>query len=191
MPDGQRFATQILVKLTKRPDLTVDQNFQLAQALSRTSPFKSEGQQLATQMLLDLMNRSEISIEQTFSVAEALYRRHSLKPEERKQATQILWQLAYDSNIPIDQRLRAVTVFLTVGEASYPDRAQAVQTVLALKGEEARQYLEQHWQGIAMSVPPKKVDIPDIPYIVELARQEMVPVGVRDEMYRVLREAVM
>lgn len=107
------------------------------------------------------------------------------------QATQVLWQLGHDSSIPIEQRLRAATVFLTVRDANYLDRAQAVQTVLALKGEDAKQYLEKHWQGIPMSIPPKKVDIPDIPYIVELARQEMLPIGARDEMYRILREVVL
>jgi hypothetical protein len=34
------------------------------------------------------------------------------------------------------------------------------------------------------------VDIEDVPYVVELARQEMLPVRVRDEMYRMVREVI-
>ena len=178
------------MKLAERPDLAVEQMLELSEALSRTGSLRSEGQRLATQMLLDLMKRPDLSIEQAILVAEALYRRRGLKTEERKQAAQILWQQAHDESIPVEQRLRVVTVFLTDGEASYSDRVQAVQTVLALKGKEAREYLEQYWEGMPVSVPGKRVDIVDIPYVVELARLEMLPVRVRDEMYRMLREVV-
>ncbi len=68
----------------------------------------------------------------------------------------------------------------------YLERAQVIQTVLALlDGEAASQLLKKHWTPISI-----RSEVSDIPVIVELAKQKMLPTEIRDEMYQVLSRMV-
>jgi hypothetical protein len=62
----------------------------------------------------------------------------------------------------------------------YLERAQVIQTVLTLlDGEAASQHLKKHW--VPVSIRP---DVSDIPVIVELAKQKLLPTEIRDELYQ-------
>ncbi len=103
--------------------------------------------------------------------------------EEEKLAIQLLLRLAQNKSLTVDQRLQASTVILMMQPARYLERAQVIQTVLALlNGEAASQHLKKHW--VPISIRP---EVSDIPVIVELAKQKMLPIEIRDEMYQVLR----
>ncbi len=106
---------------------------------------------------------------------------------KQPQAPHILWQLLQNHHLTTDQRLQIATIPLTVLSGNYQDRLQSVRMVLAmLQEKEAKRYFEKQWESVSQYMRIK-VNPSDIPYIAELARQEILPTRVRDEMYRALR----
>jgi hypothetical protein len=69
--------------------------------------------------------------------------------------------------------------------------------LILIQGEAARNYLADRWQSksYGMRQPTvfdmsEQTKLSDIPYIVELAQQELLPAEARDEMYQILRDMV-
>ena len=189
--EEEQLATQKLTELLRRPDLTFEQSVKVAQALYKSSTNSSEEEQLATQKLTELLQRPDLTFEQSVQVSQAFYRCSPLNSEEQRQAAQRLWQLAQKQELPFDLRLQVATVPLAERIANYPDRAQAVQLILGMiHGEAAKHYFEEIWVPIVTSVSQKTENISDLPFIAELANQEMLPVQIRDEMYQLLNNMV-
>ena len=75
--------------------------------------------------------------------------------------------------------------------------AEAVQMILSLIPVElAKKYLAQKWPPLPLrqyqiiADHSYKVTALDIPYIIELANQETLPVSIRDEMYLILQNVI-
>ncbi len=183
--------SQILLSLTRRPNLSVEQILQITRALSRISLDESEGQQPTVEILMELAQRSDLSVEHTLQVAWLLYEYSPPKSRQQQQAAKMLWKLAQEQDLTLEQRLRAATVPLTQWKANYPDRVQAVQIVLILLQEKAaRRYLAKHWEPVHEDDPRRGADISDIQCIAELAKQEILPTSIRDQMYEILNEYI-
>lgn len=193
--------TQMLLRLSQQTDLSVEQAIYVAQALYQSSPEESEEQKQAIHTLLHLAEHLDLSFEQAINIAQALYHNSHPKSTDRRQIARMLWQLGQKQNISDYHRLQVATIPLKVKRANYIDRLQAVKMVLSLlQGDEARYHLEKHWSSMNLvtkgpsgtvnrdiSNEPESVDIP---YIAELAQQELLPTKSRDEMYQLLRDMV-
>ena len=187
-PDVQQQATQMLLRFMQDPNLSVEQAIHLTKNLYQISSREPEGRQQATQMLLRFMQDPNLSVEQAIHLAESLYQISSRESEGRQQATQMLFYLVNDQRLTLDQRLQVATVPITChGHVSYQDGAQSVRMVRdMLLGEEARHYLEERWRSVMFDKP----ETADIPYLVELIKQELLPTEARNEMYSWLRQMV-
>jgi uncharacterized protein YerC/energy-coupling factor transporter ATP-binding protein EcfA2 len=187
--ENRQQAIQRLLNLAQRADLSIEQMIQVALALSLFGDAKSEGQRQETRRLLESAHQPNLSLEQTIQITQALYMCSLSRSEKQQQASQILWQLAQKQELTLEERLRIATVPLTVKEANYPDRVQSVEMVFALLPEgAAKHYLAEQWRAI--DTRSSKAEVVDIPYIVKLVRQEMLPEKIRDEVYMMLYDMV-
>ncbi len=185
--ENQR-AIDTLLTLAKEPDLNIENAIQIFQILYDYDLTASNEGQQALSTLIRLAQRSDISIGQRIQIAQDLYASSPPHTESRQLAVQILWQLARNEQLPTGQRLEAATTPLTVGDSSYPDRAQAVHLILSFKqGEEARAYLEKYWQPVSNG---NRSEPSDIPAMIELIQQALLPTSARDKLYRTLRQMV-
>jgi hypothetical protein len=179
----------MLLALAQTPDLKVEETaaiFHLLYAYNLTAI--SAGQQ-ALSTLARLLQQPELGSEQQIEIAQNLYEASMSRSENRKQAVQVLWKQAQDNTLSPELRLEAATTPLMVRDTNYTDRIQAIRIILTLKqGEDARAHVEYSWQP--MLVNGNRVESNDIPAMIELLQQELLPVVVRDEMYRILRQMV-
>ncbi|MDQ2888022.1 MAG: hypothetical protein M3Y39_18270, partial [Chloroflexota bacterium] len=185
--ENQR-AIDTLLALAKEPTLNVENAIQIFQILyDYDLTTSSEGQQ-ALSTLIRLAQRSDISAGQRIQIAQDLYASSPPHAESRQQAAQMLWQQAQNEHLPTEQRLDAATTPLTIGDSSYPDRARAVRLILSFKqGEEARSHLEKYWQPVSNG---NRSEPADIPAMIELIQQALLPIGARDKLYRTLKQMV-
>ncbi len=197
----QKQATHMLLRLAQQTDLSVKQAIYVVQALYQSSPDESEERKQAIHMLMHLVGRPDLPFEQAIHVILAFYQDSHPKSSDRRQNAGVLWQLGQKQDISDYQRLQVATIPLTVKRANYIDRLRAVKMVLSLlQGDEARYYLERYWSSMNLVTRGPSgtlsIDISnepeskDIPYIAELAGQEMLPFEARDEMYQILRSMV-
>jgi NACHT domain len=185
--ENQR-AIDTLLALAKEPALNVENAIQIFQILYDYDLTTSNEGQQALSTLIRLAQRSDISAGQRIQIAQDLYASSPPHVESRQQAAQTLWQQAQSAQLPTEQRLDAATTPLTVGDSSYPDRAQAVRLLLSFKqGEEARSYLEKYWQPVSNG---NRSEPSDIPAMIELIQQSLLPTSARDKLYRTLRQMV-
>jgi len=154
----------------------------------RASNPKAQDVQQALQEFSKLVQQSDLTPEEKVQVAQMLYQNSLFKSEERQRAVRMLAQLAEDDNLSKDQQLQVATIPFTVAGANYTDRLKAVRTVLLLvQREEAKQHFVKYWQPVGLLNNP---ELSDIPHIVELAQEEILPTEARDEMYRTLRQMI-
>ena len=136
-------ATQVLLQLVQRADLSVGQTIQAAEALYRSSLRGSKEKQQATQVLLQLVQRADLSIEQTTQVAEALYRSSLDDSEEQRQATQVLLQLVQRADLSIEQTIQAAEALYRSNPRSSEREQQPLQILWHL-AQDKRITPEQH-----------------------------------------------
>src|SRR6266487_120228 len=183
--ENQR-AVDSLLAMAKEPTLSVENAIQIFQILYDYDLITSNEGQLS--ILARLAQRADISAEQRIQIAQDLYASSPPHAASRRQAAQILWQQAQNEQLSTEQRLEAATVPLTIGDSSYPDRAQAVRLILPFKqGEDARAYLEKYWQPVSSGI---RSEPSDIPAMIELIQQSLLPTSARDKIYRTLRQMV-
>ena len=187
LPNQQ--AIDALLALAQSPDLKVEEAVEIFQLLyDYDLTATGEGQE-ALSTLVRLLQKPDLSQEQQIEIAQDLYEASLPRSENRQQAGQILLKQAQDDTLLPELRLEAAITPLIVRDANYPDRAQAIRVILTLRqGEDARAYLEQYWQPV--SVSSNRVEPADIPALIELLQQELLPVEVRDELYKTLRQMV-
>src|SRR6266702_4440320 len=201
--EDEDFANQLLLSLAQRPEFSFEQAMQVAEAFS--------GGYLIPQ-LVSYAQESNLSIPQRVLVTRALYAHSDAKSHVEQQAIQMLWQLVQEPCLTIEQKLslvaiplkKVISIFLQEDDhrgltnfqnVNYQDRAHAVRVVLTLlQKEDAKQFIEKHWQPINVSQSINeikyKVDASDIPPLIELARQHVLPMEERDKIYRILREMI-
>lgn len=174
-PEGSeehRQIVQTFIALVQRPDLTFEQAIQINYIFNR-KPLRSK-QYLAFQMLFTLAQRPELTIDEAEKLAQVLYERCQLGAKAAR-------------NVPFDQfLLHSVTAILKNTAAPYWEKEQAVNMLMQMVNKEvARSYLKLRWK------PSKsdKTDPPGVLALVELVREDTLPLEIRDEMYRLLRRA--
>ncbi len=178
----------MLLQLAQRPDLPIEQSIQAAQSLYESSSPGSEEERLAAQVLLQLAQRPDLPIEQSIQVAQSLYESSSVKSEEERLASEILWKIAQRPDATDEQRLKVANIFLDIPGANYIDIARSIQILLSLmKSEATKNYLEEHQQDIVISV---NADVTDLPYLFELAQQELLPISVRNMAFNLLNQMI-
>ncbi len=181
-------AVDTLLAMAKEATLSVENAIQIFQVLYDYDLTTSHEGQQALSTLVRLAQRSDISAEQRIQIAQDLYETSPLHSASRQQAVQILWQQAQHPTLPKKLRLEAATAPLTIRDSSYPDRARAVRLILTFtQGEEARAYLEKHWQPISSG---SRSEPSDIPAMIELIQQDLLPTSARDKLYRILKQMV-
>ena len=188
MWEDQRIALHSLQRLAQRSDLPIEQTIQAAQAFYRSSPADSETKQIASQLLLALAQRSDLPIEQTIQVCQILYESSEVKSEVERQAAELLWQVVQKPTLTAEQKLNVVSVFIKLPSVNHIDMLQSIQFLMSLLGEGgAKTFLEKHQQDIDIN---GEASVTDLPYIVRLTQNKILPSIHRDKMYTVLREMV-
>ncbi|MBA2393022.1 MAG: NACHT domain-containing protein [Ktedonobacteraceae bacterium] len=181
-------AVDMLLAIAQASDLRVEEAIEIFQRLYDYDLAVSIEGQEALQILVRFLQKPDLSQRQQIQVAQDLYEASFPRSANREQAIQVLWKWAQDATLPTKIRLEATKTPLMVGDANYPDRAHAVQIILTLKQkEEARTYLEQHWQPVLQH---NRVEPSDVPALIELLQQDVLPMDVRDEIYRILKQMV-
>ena len=76
-----------------------------------------------------------------------------------------------------------------VDKVDYSILAQSVQIVVTLirSVEEAKQFIKQNWHIVGYHVDDA---LSEVPYIVDLVKQELLPTEVLNEMYRLLLNVI-
>ena len=173
----------------------------IARILYKYDATRLEAAQITRQILSEVTQQFKLSFDQLISIIQFLYedgfainifsfKSRFPKKEERKLAKQITEQILQKQELTIDQQLQLVAIPITTFNTAYADKAYAIQMILSiLQGEAARQYLEEHWQMEDNSYyyDQGEVETSDVPFIIELLKQELLPSKVRDCLYRTLR----
>ena len=177
---------EMLLRLTQHQDLSIEDVGQIARILYQSSPSGSEYERQTIQMLSYLMQHTDLSPRGAVQSIQVLAQSNTDGSDIQQQMTHVFWQLAQNQNLSVEQKLQATTFLLSEMNATYAGRAQAVRVVVALvQGVKVRQYFNANWQP--MSSRSNEANMSDIPFLVELVKQELLPTEVRDEMYRMLR----
>jgi hypothetical protein len=184
--DEWKSSRQALMDLTNCSDLSLEQLVGLIWLLYESGSQDAGEGDLARQILLSLVYRSDFSVEQHLLVAETLYKSSKKDTDERQQALQILRQSVQNQSISFDLRLQSASIPLIVENASYQDKEQAIQDVLSLlDSKNAQLYLADHFIYSA-----KKANISDVPHIIRILENSILPATIHDNMYRLLRDMV-
>ena len=128
----------------------------------------------ARKKLVALITENSSADSYTKSLAAKIVDQNNLtRPKEKRLASNILFDAAIPPEIP-----RATSAGI----------AQAPQTMLDLFPQEgARQFLERYWHPMSSTM---SVQVSDIPNAAAIARQELLPTSIRDEMYQLLSRMV-
>jgi hypothetical protein len=113
------------------------------------------------------------------------------KLKERHLARQIMVQLLQNQDLTGEQILQLAVIPLTTKVPNFADLSHSVEMILSIiQGETAKEYFKKHFQmmtGRFYIDAYYEVDASDVPYLIELARQEMLPIEIRNAMFRLLR----
>jgi len=212
--EAKHQAIELLSHLVQRSDLSIEQQVQVTQAICQCNSLEEkeirqqgihllspptqrsnlsieqqlkEVRQQGVQLLSRLAQRSDLSIEQQLQVTQVLYRSSSPGTEEERLAAQKLLTVARSENFTLNYQSLAIEILLASEKEDYSDKIQAVQMALSLLEEGAiRQFLEEHWH----TTGNKKAKSSDIKLLLELARNNILPTKIRDEMYELLQQLV-
>jgi len=187
-----------LLELIQQPEIPLEQAVWVTQILYLVSTKEDGVKEQTARRLLEMVRKPDLSFERLIGVLQTLYCNSPTKSEEERLAAQMLWQLAQQQSLLTQLRLRAATVALTANKANYSDRAQAVRLVLMLLQEEAaKQHLYKYWRSMPLSTlnqykqetitGSNGVDSLDVLFLVELAKQAILPAQACDDLYKMLR----
>jgi len=179
-PEPEQSAQPVLINLLERNKmLSTPQLLHIARLLA--SCVESDtGWQHFKQVFSLLLQRTDITAE---NLAQLTLDYRSDASACRPRILQHFADLTEDQTLTITQRLLIVTPLLKSYDVSYVYKAKAVQAVITLlQPEPAEQFLRQNWRS------PMSETLTDMPYIAELAQQELLPVSYRDGIYVKLRQ---
>src|SRR5437660_6286698 len=99
----------------------------------------------------------------------------------------MLWQLIQDERATADQHLYIITVPISSWNSNYLDKVQAMEKLFVLLQEDQiMNYVEKHWpDSYSLDIQPE-----EIPCIVAIAQQQLLPSRVRNDMYHLLSRSV-
>jgi hypothetical protein len=189
--EDERWVPRTLTQLLEQTKLDLVRIVQVASILYYCGLKDSEEKRQATKWLARLLERSDLTLEQSIEVTRALYRCSAKDSEEEQQATQRLWHLAQKSDIPMFLRLQIASIPLSETVKNYQNKDHAIKLILGMvDGKAAKHYIEEKWQPIVKRGSIPSAEISDIPFIIEIAKEEMLPTKIKDEMYQILNNMV-
>jgi hypothetical protein len=143
---------------------------------------------LGPEILLKLIEYPDLSFEQALKIMRLLYTNRFLSRMEGR-VTHLLWQIAQSQDLTLDQRLQITIIpFNEERVDNYPDIVKAVQVVLnMLDPEEAKHYFKEHLTTKKRYPRPMPSDIP---YVIKLIEQDLLPMSIRETLYRLLSREV-
>jgi len=158
-----------LVKYSPFPSQCTDA-LQALSSLMQTQQYANP----ARKALVALITEDNSADRYSKSLAAHILDQNNLtRPEERRLAA---------------NRLVNATIPPEIPRATSADKAQTAQTMLDLLPQEgARQFLERYWHPMSSTM---SVQVSDIPNAAVIARQELLPTRIRDEMYQLLSRMV-
>lgn len=185
----ERFATEQLIYLAQHSETSITQIIQAALTIFRFSFGNLENELLAARILWYLTQRSYLVFEQNAQAHETLNQHSFNKLKAKQQVMFALWRLTYNPKLTTAQRLLTLVPFLEAGDSeniSYEDKAQAVQLVCSLlEGKEAKKFLAEHWKSRV-----EQIELPDLPPILQLAKDDFLPTRIRNDMYWILKHMI-
>ena len=186
--------TFLLLQITQRSDISIEYASKIALFIQDrpTLPLPSNRRLLRTvrqaaliQWLRNYTEDTDLSAEQVLLMATAL-----LQLGKEKWAKDKVWQLlvriTQDKKLSPEQRRSALVKLLKfINSWSWSQTAQIIQIVFTLQAEqEARTLLSTHWTST------KTATVNDIPTLIELAQQELLPLQVRNQIYAALQRLI-
>jgi hypothetical protein len=215
--EERREGARLLLARGQREDVSVEQLVQMAQVIYKFSPRSSEERREEVRQLLllprsqredvaellpNLGQRADVSVEQLIQVAQTIYENGLKDSDERQFALHVIQQVVQNQSASVEQRLREALVPLKVRQNNFTDRAFAVRMIRTLmQREEVENLLAQNWEPMPFgeerrntrteqTTPNHDAFIPVIPSIVDLVKQDVLPVEARDEMYQLLSDMI-
>ena len=190
----QQRAIEMLLSLKQRNDLTLGQIVKIALRLYEYSTAKSEVRRQATDTLLTFAQHRDLPMELFIRNAWTLSRFSSVGSEERKLLVQLIFQMVKNQNFTTDQRLLSIANLFSKAETSskgyniFSVRLQAMEIAFSLLQEaDIKRYFEKYWKRIEQ---PIELVESDVPMLDRFAREERLPIQLRNEMYQLLCQMV-
>ena len=173
---------QELGAMLRRTDLTVEQRLKVAQTLylyGSDDLDDSQERRQVTLLLVELLKHTTLTIEQQVLVAQSLYLCSIYKSEERQMVMQRFVEFLKNQELAKDLRFQIALLPLTVEDANHADRVWSIQAILALADKEfARIHIKKCWAFV-----DDEAQVSDIPFIAELAKEEILSTEIRDAIY--------
>ncbi|GHO65586.1 hypothetical protein KSC_044780 [Ktedonobacter sp. SOSP1-52] len=188
--------TLLLLQIMQRSDMSIEHASKIAQLIrndsldrlslpsSRKRLFEIQ-QAVLIKWLRSYAESVDLSVEQALSLAVTLLQFRK-KTWANDKAWQLLVRITEDTTLSLEQRRSALVKLLQfIDSWSWSRTAHIIQIVPTLQAEqEARVLLSEHWSS------PKPVAIHDIPTLIELVNQELVPLQARNQIYTMLQRFI-
>lgn len=185
--------TLLLLQIMQRSDIPIEHVSEIAQItcsrpimLPNRRPLRQIRQAVLMQWLQSYAEESiNLSAEQAVPLATTLLQ-FGRKIWANDKAWLLLLRIAQDEQLSPEQRRSALAELLQyIHSWSWSQVAQIIQLVFTLQAEqEARTLLREHWNRA------KPATVNNIPILVELAQQELLPSQVRDQIYEMLQNLI-
>jgi hypothetical protein len=140
--------------------------------------------------LAELAQQPDLTPEQRIQVALALYKCSPSKSEEENQAFQILWRQIQRQDISSQERLQIAIVPFTLNKPNYSHQVEVLRLLLSFDQKESvKDLMKEKWEEM-FYISTQRARVADIPAIIELATQEILPAAARNNLYRILLNTV-
>jgi hypothetical protein len=201
--DEEREGARLLIIRYQRGDLSLDQQIQLARAIIQFSPSGSDEKREGARLLVSLFEQDSLSLDQQIQLALALYQFSPAGSDEMCQGFKLLQRYVHMLDITYEQRLRLATAPFRMYRNNFSERAEAIRWLLAFNSRESvADILSEAWKVMHLFdekiynswSKQKKIQynriLTEIPAIYELAKQVVLSVEIRDDMYQLLLDMV-
>jgi NACHT domain len=181
-PEPKYSALSILANLLERnTTLSTPQLLRITELLGNRID-NGDAWQYFEQALMLLLQRSDMT---SGHLAQLTRDYRPDVPHLRRRVLQYFVDLIKNQDLEKTIRLNIVIPILEEYDVSYQYKIAAVQTVVALlQSEPAKQFLQQHWRA------PLSETGDDIPSMLELVQQDLLPEFDRDRIYVELRRMI-
>ena len=180
--EAWQIGRETLISFVKRSDISIQETIGAAWIFFIKGEQGTKERSIAAARLLELARRTDLSVEEATSLIHVIKLFGSETSEGEKNLIHYLLHITRNVNFIVEERLQAATVVL---QESYrpSEKIQALQTIYKLMPEDkASQHIANHWANSyrKAGISANKVEISEIPCIIEMAKNEMLPEKIRD-----------
>lgn len=134
------------------------------------------------QVILALIKNLDLPLKQLLQLVWSWYEKRPQTEQGQRLLIQRLQHLYQEHNGTEKHRQCAQAILLVLPFSNYADKASAIQAIAALlPQDEAKCCIAAYWRSAQGSLEEG-----EIPFIVELVQQELLPTEIRDELYQLL-----